>query len=70
VQHKPYTPPEIAIINSSITFQLLAGSDRPGVDQENNVVTNGNPLEGDAGGAHSKSFGFNIDQGEFWDKWE
>ncbi|MGI6243838.1 MAG: hypothetical protein ACOYJK_09970 [Prevotella sp.] len=69
MQYKPYSPPEIAIINLSITFQLLAGSDHPGVSQDNNVDTNGNPAESDAGGAHAKSFGFDIE--EVWgDGWE
>jgi hypothetical protein len=62
--------PEIAIINTSTTFQLLAGSDQPGVNQDNNIDTSENLAEGDAGGAHAKSSGFDIEEewGEGWEQ--
>lgn len=69
MQHRPYTHPTITLLNTTITSQLLAGSEHPGINQENNVDANGNPIEGDASGAHSKPNDFDID--EVWgDGWE
>jgi hypothetical protein len=48
---------------------LLAGSDRSGINKDNNVDTNGNLIEGDASGAHSKSFDLDIEE-EWGDGWE
>jgi hypothetical protein len=69
VQHRPYTHPTITLLNTTITSQLLAGSERPGINTDNNVDTNGNLIEGDASGAHSKSFDLDIEE-EWGDGWE
>lgn len=69
MQHRPYTHPTITLINTATASQLLAGSERPGINTDNNVDTSGNPIEGDASGAHSKSF--DLDTEEMWgDGWE
>lgn len=69
MQHKSYTHPTTALLNTTITSQLLAGSERLGINTDNNVDASGNPTEGDASGAHSKSF--DLDTEEVWgDGWE
>ncbi len=69
MQHRPYTHPTITLLNTTTTSLLLAGSERPGINKDSNVVPNGNPTEGDASGAHSKPFELDIE--EVWgDGWE
>ncbi|EFA44117.1 hypothetical protein HMPREF0645_1428 [Hallella bergensis DSM 17361] len=69
MQHRPYIHPTITLLNTTITSQLLADSERPGINTDSNVETNGNPIEGDASGAHSKPF--DLDTEEVWgDGWE
>lgn len=69
MQHRPYIHPTITLLNTTITSQLLADSERPGINKDSNVVPNGNPNVGDASGAHSKPFDFDIEE-EWGDGWE
>lgn len=66
-----YITPHIDVLCVDSTIHLLEESGKSGVNNEGNVDTTGSTNEGDASGAHSKLFEFEVEDSS-WDDhcWE